>query len=1074
MDPKNAARDYLLAAERYIKDSMFDEAQREVKKAQEIDPSNIYTFAFLERIEFFRQQKAKENNEEYHSPPSNGISDSEDETNQESIDYEQDANTDQSETDDDNFSEEYEPSPKDEDHHTEPVEADVDNHTDDEIPLDTNDNLESDTEPNDADTLDNQEADTIDTQNKNLDFNFQDLKGNTDESPKQQSSDLTSKIEELENRLQVLTKIVEESGSNSSLSVIAEKFEQLEEQITAFQTSFEERQQQFEHDNNVSEKLREFENQLLSVNESVSALQNQIGEVNESTQAETFEQKINELEHQLQELHSTSKDEINDATQEKIEEIERRLNDFSVTIQAEQETGKDYDRVESILDALQQRVEDIASSFTTDEELNKRHDEIRDKFRTLDERLNDFEQSLQESPEQFSETNESIERTIEHLTNRIDTLEQSIDQHSSTTSDELQSQLSELTEKLQLLQSEVQNKLSASDVPDDVTQQLHEIKEQLTNTREPVTHLEQRFEQLRVEVEQKTANDPESIDQIKAELGELKNEINRFESVPPRIEELSNSEQHLLANYADLEQRFQELLGNLDSKYVSQSEISGIKKTVQNLRNQIEELSGSAVRPQDLQKTQAEILSLYNDLDHRLNELATKQETQQKDLDTRVSTQLYSIDEKLSSSNAESHKQITDVNNRINDISSQLDSIKQDLEANRESRIDTGEIDSRFDRFESDLASLKREFESEKPALEKISDISGAIDPIYQQIEEILETLHFEKELRAKQTQFDEKLNELAVQVGSLSDKVASDHQEQKDIAEFEKKLSAMQSAYEQEQRSMQAKLDDMAQNISLLKNQLESEQQEREETKKRQIDAGLKHYRAALEKAWEDGVPSSEQQGELQNLAELFSLPNETINEMVRDVKLQMYGRAVRKAIAEYNVSQKEALSLEKLRNQYSISIEEYMEYESRFLNDLVSAQFRGTVLLVTSNESMRNDLTDRLKSVGYAVINTLSPEKAIEKLEVVNPQVIVSDYTFSDSKHNGMNLLNVLRRNIKLNYIPFILLTDQHEYDEIKNEIKKPNEHLAKKPVEFYQLLNTINEQLKKLRDHLSSQTL
>ncbi len=57
MDPQNAACDYFFAAEKYIKDSLFDEARREVKKAQEIDPSNIYTFAFLKRIVLRHERK---------------------------------------------------------------------------------------------------------------------------------------------------------------------------------------------------------------------------------------------------------------------------------------------------------------------------------------------------------------------------------------------------------------------------------------------------------------------------------------------------------------------------------------------------------------------------------------------------------------------------------------------------------------------------------------------------------------------------------------------------------------------------------------------------------------------------------------------------------------------------------------------------------------------------------------------------------------------------------------------------------------------------------------------------------
>ncbi len=1104
MDPKNAARDYLLNAERYIKDSLFDEAQREVKKAQEIDPSNIYTFAFLERIEFFRQQKAKENNEQPQSTPSNGVPDdtTHEDTTQQQDDYQTESseNADNSNelTKNDNFPEEqpsYNESPPE---HTEITEepdvegnvAELSDTLSESVEDDSTEYDENQDQIIDEDTKEDNTIDTMQRDDNNFDFNLRDLEQDTprqendqehsepqaqdvdnDESsiadtdqPGSDEPAVAKKIDELEKRLQFLTDLVEESGANSNLSLIAEKFGQLEEQISNFQKSLEDRQAKFEANNSESPRLQELEEQLSSITGDLVNLQQSVQQENTGTDNDELVSKISELERQLNELQ-TSKEEqnnsdVNENTRNKIEQIERRMNDLSISIQADQAEGRNFDRIETLIDNLQSRVEQIASTFTTDAEINKKHSEIHGKFDEIEERLRTFEIKVKELPEQHPPDTTNYESTLEQLHTRLNEIENSIrtEGNIDSVADELRSQMFELESKLQSFRESNQEHDSNPAMQKAIEEQLSNLKEEIEKTQGHISDFEQRLQNISDELREKSTN-AELPENLQAQIDELKTRIDQLIELPSRLNELSDTDQQLLANYADLEQRLQEFIGSFETKYVTQEKFSEFEEVLKDMRIRIEELSRSENREQELQKSQNEILSLYTDLEQRVNDIIKNK----NDIKGRLSS---------------TENRIKDIGgkfeSRLNELTHNLNSLKQEIEVTTKSRIDKGEIDSRFDRVESTILKLSENIEQEKGARYKVNDVSNSIDTIYQQIEEILETLHFEKELRKKQSDLEGKVSDLSLQIETLSGSLDALHQDRQNYKEVENKLQALQEKYDNEQRVSQSKLDEMTQLVEQLKRNFEAEQQERKETKQKQIETGVKHYRTALEKAWQRGAPTGEQESELQNLAELFSIPESTKNEMVREIKLDMYGRAVKKAIAEHKVSRKEALSLEKLRKQYNISLEEYMEYESRFLNDLVSTQFQGTVLLVSSDETNRNDIADRLKSVGFAVVTTQSPKAALEKLEVINPQVILSETEFPGSKHSGMNLLNVLRRNIKFNYIPFIMFAEYNQLDEIENEFTKPNEEVVKKPVDFYQLMTVINDQLKKLRDHLSSQTL
>ncbi len=889
MDPNKTARDHLLAAERYIKDSLFNEAKREVKKAQEIDPSNVYTFAFLERIEFFRQQKAKENGidlESEKSPPPE-VSSTEDQK-ENKLDEGPDGDDDKSA-----ISEQY-----------------------------------TEQEPDESD------------------INY---------------SKLTSKIQDLEDRLDSLSKSIDVSEQKKDIPAFTEKLEQLEKYISSLQEDFDKQQTK-------------------------------------------FNEPINKLEERFQQLSREVRDELDEAKPSgDEEELKIQIADLKA-------------QIENLTD-LPSRFDNLGKTY---QHIHTKHDDIEHRLQELDQKvdvINDPDTSepseeLDELKKQFGDLKEQVEKLTD-LPSRFDNIGETY-QHIHAKYDDIEHRLQELYQKVDIIND-----------PD---------------TSEPSGEL----------------------DELKKQFGDLKDQVEKLTDLPSRFDNLGEMYQHLHSNYADIERRLQEITGSLDSKHLPHVELEAYKNQVQELQKKVDEVSGSTIREHELQQTQAEILSLYTDLEHRFNQLIKNQNERQNSIEEQVTSVRSTLD-----------NQQEDIDKKINELSKQLRSSREELQTKSESQIDTGEIDLRLQGVENKIDRLSEEVSKEKENRMQSGVGSKDIDNIYQQIDEILETIKFEQELRTKQSELDEKIIVITQKVDELSASLESAIQAPQAFDKLEDKLFALQKRFEEKHDSYQEKFDEINSSFERLSKKIEYDQQEREEQKKRHLDIGLKHFRAAVERAWEHGAPTGEQAAELQNLTELFGIPDPIEQQIVRDVKMKMYGRAVKNAIAEKKVSRKEALSLDELRKRYDVTIEEYMEYESNFLDELVSGQYQGTILLSSPDETSRNDLSNKLKDLGFTVINTSSPEATLEKLDIVYPHVIISEMEFPGLTHNGLNLLNVLRRNKKYNFIPFIMLADYHNFDRLQKALTKPNEKVIKKPAEIYQILSLINELLEKLRDHLSAQS-
>jgi ActR/RegA family two-component response regulator/cell fate (sporulation/competence/biofilm development) regulator YlbF (YheA/YmcA/DUF963 family) len=267
------------------------------------------------------------------------------------------------------------------------------------------------------------------------------------------------------------------------------------------------------------------------------------------------------------------------------------------------------------------------------------------------------------------------------------------------------------------------------------------------------------------------------------------------------------------------------------------------------------------------------------------------------------------------------------------------------------------------------------------------------------------------------------------------------------------------------------SQLEQMRRQIELLTQALEQEKVAREEIKKQQIQGAVTQFRQALERAWANGAPPENEVDELHRLAETLQIPESVGQTVTREVKLDTYSRAVKEVIAKRQLLRSSSSTLEWLRKVYQVTLEEYLEYESKFLLDLVADQYKGTLVQISRDDSILTDITPKLKSSGFAVVASKSPEEALEKIEKINPNLILCDTEFGPQALSGIRFLHVIRNNSKFSALPFILVCQASEVAQLQSSELRPNEAFIQKPVNFDELTTLMNKKLAQYREYIGS---
>ncbi len=151
------------------------------------------------------------------------------------------------------------------------------------------------------------------------------------------------------------------------------------------------------------------------------------------------------------------------------------------------------------------------------------------------------------------------------------------------------------------------------------------------------------------------------------------------------------------------------------------------------------------------------------------------------------------------------------------------------------------------------------------------------------------------------------------------------------------------------------------------------------------------------------------------------------------------------------------ESLQQEFLTLEHNILIEEFHPNHTEENIDLeVNMINRNPILVVEDNKELLDYLAHRLSLYNYKIIKAENGVVALEQLESINPELIITDWLMPDM--NGLELIRKLKSNPETTHIPVIMLTNKFEIENNLNATIAGADYYISKPINMEFLLAKI----------------
>jgi CheY-like chemotaxis protein len=221
--------------------------------------------------------------------------------------------------------------------------------------------------------------------------------------------------------------------------------------------------------------------------------------------------------------------------------------------------------------------------------------------------------------------------------------------------------------------------------------------------------------------------------------------------------------------------------------------------------------------------------------------------------------------------------------------------------------------------------------------------------------------------------------------------------------------------------------------------------------------------YRELLKEAWLDGKASEEEAMELAAMRELFGITLENHKQLEHEVKIEAYLEALYIAGHDNIITDMEQKTLMMMRVKYGISPAEQAAAESRYNETRRSLKSRGTILIVDTDQKIRESLSDVLKHRGFTLLLAQSVENAIQILMRQTPNVILSELFFTNSQIDGVAFFKKLKEHPILKHALFIFVSSLTDKKIIQAGLRLGVDHFITKPVDVDLLLAIIEGRLR-----------
>ncbi|MBI1808207.1 MAG: response regulator [Ignavibacteria bacterium] len=226
--------------------------------------------------------------------------------------------------------------------------------------------------------------------------------------------------------------------------------------------------------------------------------------------------------------------------------------------------------------------------------------------------------------------------------------------------------------------------------------------------------------------------------------------------------------------------------------------------------------------------------------------------------------------------------------------------------------------------------------------------------------------------------------------------------------------------------------------------------------------------YREKMCSCYENGQPSVDQARTLMQLKEMLELTFDEHMAIESDVRVDLYVKSVEKKVLAGELNLSDASALEDLKQKFQITAEESSRLEPYILSRFQRFATKGKLLLVDDDLTFLHLLEDMLTEAGYQIVTAPDIKTALEKLNSIPIDLILSDIKFTVGELDGFKFFKTVQEQPHLRTIPFVFMSSLQDGVIIRSGMQLGVDDYLTKPMDTDLLVAVIEGKLKRYRSY------
>ena len=253
-------------------------------------------------------------------------------------------------------------------------------------------------------------------------------------------------------------------------------------------------------------------------------------------------------------------------------------------------------------------------------------------------------------------------------------------------------------------------------------------------------------------------------------------------------------------------------------------------------------------------------------------------------------------------------------------------------------------------------------------------------------------------------------------------------------------------------------------------------EQRKREEEHRRrgqEQHANLNHreeitaYNRALFEAWAAGVPSPQQQRQLDILRASLYISSDEHRELELAVRKECYVEAFQRLWSTEKILKGGASSITALRERYRVGVEEFDAIEMELLNQLKRPKQGPLILVVDDDPGTLDVVSAILQEEGYDARGFITSDEAYRFLIHTTPELILTDVNLETSTIGGFGFLEKIQELPRLSHVPFVFMSGITDEVIVRAGKEMGADDFIAKPFGSSKLLSIVRGKLRRYRE-------